>query len=248
MHEYIHHIEHIIASGEATPLIVALLMGILVATNPCPLATNVSAILYFARETPQHPTFLYRTLLFGLGRLVAYMLVGVVSVLLLRLGFQQLHLSESFLVYGEVIVGVLLIVIGAFFLVGHRLSIPHLHVKEKTTNKIFRGKNQFLAPFLLGMLLAVVFCPVTAVAFFGVMAPLAANQMGGLLYFFLFSLVSVLPVLVIYIFLHFGLSRARLLERRIVAFQRWFNIVVGIIFILFGSYLGVIHPLIHPHH
>lgn len=249
MHIHLPDIESLLPYGEATPLLITLLMGVLAATNPCPLATNLSAILYISKNDPEGKHLLHSSLLFGLGRLVAYMLLGSISVLLLNWGIKVLNLSNEFFVYGDYVSGGFLILIGLFFLWGRKLHLPHLHLKEKTTDRLMgKGeKKRGWRALLLGMALALIFCPVTAIIFFGVMVPIAEEHTGGILYFFLFSLISVLPILLIYSILALGKKGAAKFYNRLQSVQKYLNIVAGIIFLVIGCYIALIHPLMHTH-
>lgn len=51
-------------------------LGVLTSVSPCPLATNVAAIGYLARNSHSRVLQLLAGLLYALGRALAYTLVG----------------------------------------------------------------------------------------------------------------------------------------------------------------------------
>ncbi|PIX47848.1 MAG: cytochrome C biogenesis protein, partial [Armatimonadetes bacterium CG_4_8_14_3_um_filter_66_20] len=57
---------------EAVPLAGALWLGVLTSISPCPLASNVAAISFVARDLTQPRRVLLSGLLYTLGRTVAY--------------------------------------------------------------------------------------------------------------------------------------------------------------------------------
>ena len=62
--------------GSTLPVVTAFLLGLLTAISPCPLATNIAAVGYLARRVDDRRAVLRNGLLYTLGRLAAYTLLG----------------------------------------------------------------------------------------------------------------------------------------------------------------------------
>ncbi|PIZ49144.1 MAG: hypothetical protein COY42_04660, partial [Armatimonadetes bacterium CG_4_10_14_0_8_um_filter_66_14] len=104
---------------EAVPLAGALWLGVLTSISPCPLASNVAAISFVARDLTQPRRVLLSGLLYTLGRTVAYVaLTGLLVLGLLSIpavsNFLQKHLNQ--------VLGPILIVAGVLLL--DLLSVP----------------------------------------------------------------------------------------------------------------------------
>ena len=240
-----HQIEEILSGGGLTPLMTALVMGLLAATNPCPLATNLSAVLFFAKRTHSPRALLGQSILYALGRLATYLLLGGALVILLQLGIAKFQLQTRLFEIGEHVVGWLMILLGLFFIVEDRLHRGHNHCH---TPHGHNKKGHERSAFLIGIVLALAFCPVTAVIFFGVMVPLGAQSAWGYVYFALFSVITVLPVMLIHLLVAAGVKGSERITKGVERFRRIFGVVVGVLFILMGAYLSIVHLLTaHAH-
>lgn len=72
--------------GSTTPLWSALLLGLMTAVSPCPLATNIATVGYLGHDaTNRHRVFL-AGLCYTLGRVLTYTVLGMVLIPLLRRG------------------------------------------------------------------------------------------------------------------------------------------------------------------
>lgn len=87
--------------GCDVPLLTAFLLGLLTAVSPCPLATNITAIGFIGREIGnKRRVFLYG-LLYTLGRMVAYTLLGALLIWMLRRGIDTFDLQAEVSRWGE---------------------------------------------------------------------------------------------------------------------------------------------------
>ena len=62
--------------SSTVPALTALLLGLLTAISPCPLATNIAAMGYLAREVGNRRRIFVNGLLYTAGRILAYTLLG----------------------------------------------------------------------------------------------------------------------------------------------------------------------------
>ena len=58
--------------NSTTPILTALLLGLLTALSPCPMATNIAAIGYIGKDIENRQSAFRKGLLYALGRVVAY--------------------------------------------------------------------------------------------------------------------------------------------------------------------------------
>src|SRR5674536_206465 len=139
--------------NSSMPWLTALILGLMTAISPCPLATNITAIGFISKDLENHNSVFFNGLFYTLGRAVTYTLIP----LIIFLGADQFKFSGFFQRYGEKIIGPLLLIIGIFMLDIIRINFPGLgRLSEKMEKKKSWG---FLDAALLGMVFALAFCP-----------------------------------------------------------------------------------------
>ena len=110
--------------SSTTPAVTAFLLGLLTALSPCPLATNIAAIGYIGKHIESRKGVFVQGLLYTLGRTIAYTLLGVVLIAILRSGASVFGIQKFIATYGELILPPALLLIGLFMLFGNRLNLP----------------------------------------------------------------------------------------------------------------------------
>lgn len=75
------------------PLLTAFLLGLIVALHPCPLATNIAAMGYIARDVANRRRVFLNGLFYTFGRMIAYSVLGMVLIVVLRNGADMLSLG-----------------------------------------------------------------------------------------------------------------------------------------------------------
>ena len=219
--------------NSTTPLVTALLLGLLTALSPCPLATNIAAIGYIGKDIEDRHSVFRKGLLYTLGRVVAYTLLGIVLIGIIRSGASMFGVQKFIGTWGELLLGPLLIVIGLLMLFGHRLNLPQFG---------FNGKGEGLAKkggwgaFLLGVLFAMAFCPSSGMFYFGMLIPMSATATMGYLLPVVFAVATALPVLIVAWILAFSAGEIGKFYGRVKTIERWLSIVVGVVFIVVGIY------------
>ena len=83
------------------PLLTAFLLGLIVALHPCPLATNIAAMGYIARDVANRRRVFLNGLFYTFGRMIAYSVLGMVLIVVLRNGADMLSLGHWFSEWGE---------------------------------------------------------------------------------------------------------------------------------------------------
>ena len=215
------------------PVLTAFLLGLLTAISPCPLATNIAAIGYIGKDIEDRRSVFRKGLLYTLGRVIAYTLLGVVLIGIIRSGASMFGVQKFIGTWGELLLGPLLIVIGLLMLFGHRLNLPQFG---------FNGKGEVLAEkggwgaFLLGVLFAMAFCPSSGMFYFGMLIPMSATATMGYLLPVVFAVATALPVLIVAWILAFSAGEIGKFYGRVKTIERWLSIVVGVVFIIVGIY------------
>jgi cytochrome c-type biogenesis protein len=215
------------------PVLSALILGLITAISPCPLATNIAALGYVSRRATERRYTVITGALYTLGRMFSYSVIGV---LIVATGLEIPGVATFLQDFGEQVLGPLLIVIGVIMLTINKISLnlgggKLSSIGEKVAN---RG---MLGGFLLGALFALAFCPYSAVIFFGVLIPLALKSSGGVTLPAVYAIGTGLPVLVFGALLSFGVARVSSWLNAVTRAEKVIRIVVAIIFIGIGIYL-----------
>ena len=110
--------------SSTTPVLTAFLLGLLTAISPCPLATNIAAIGYIGKDMESRRHVFLNGLLYTAGRIVAYTVLGLLLILIIRQGASMFGIQKFIGTWGEMLLGPALIVIGLLMLFSHRLNLP----------------------------------------------------------------------------------------------------------------------------
>ncbi|MDT8357581.1 MAG: aromatic aminobenezylarsenical efflux permease ArsG family transporter [Methanomicrobiaceae archaeon] len=214
------------------PLVAAFFIGIMTAMSPCPLATNITAIAYISRRMDDSRYTLLVGLLYGMGRMVAYIALAAVIV---YAGLNVQAVSFFLQDYGAVLLGPLLIVLGILMLDLVDLNLPGSGKRLTQVMEMLSEKGK-VGSFLLGMLFALSFCPFSAVLFFGMLIPLAVRTGDALLVPGVFGIATALPVMVVSVLLVRGIGQVARLLQRAQEVDLWVKRGVAAVFITIGIY------------
>lgn len=223
--------------SSSTPPLTAFLLGLLTALSPCPLATNIAAIGFIGKDIENRRRIFRNGLLYTLGRTLSYTLLGIVLILILKEGSSMFGIQKAIGKWGELILGPLLIAIGAFMLLGDRLKLPSFGFSGNGERLARRGGWGAL---VLGVLFALAFCPSSGVFYFGMLIPMSATAAAGYLLPVLFAVATALPVLVVAWILAFSARHIGQVYGRMQTIQKWLNRIVGGLFTVVGIYYCVI--------
>lgn len=219
--------------SSSAPALTAFILGLLTAISPCPLATNIAAVGFIGRDIENRRRIFYNGLLYTLGRIIAYTLLGIVLILLLQQGASLFGIRKFIGKYGELILGPALLLIGMFMLFGSKLSLPSFGFKGSGEGLARKGG---FGAFLLGVLLALAFCPTSGVFYFGMLIPMSATVSAGWLLPVIFAIATALPVLVVAWILAFSVQHIGSFYGRMQTVQKWMNRIVGGVFVVVGVY------------
>jgi cytochrome c biogenesis protein CcdA len=209
----------------------ALWLGILASISPCPLATNIAAVSFLSKKIT-HPFMVFISgLAYTLGRMVAYAVLGWIIISSLLSAPQAAQLLQKYM--GKAL-GPLLIITGLFLLEVITIKLPGVVLSQEHQNKLVESGAP--GAFLLGVIFALAFCPVSAALFFGSLIPLALNIKAGTLLPFIYGVGTGLPVLIFAIAIALGVTSRSHWFHKITKLEYYTRRITGVIFILVGLY------------
>lgn len=224
--ESLHHL----LENSTTPFWSALILGLMTAISPCPLATNITAIGFISKNIEHKRSIFLNGLLYTAGRAFGYTALG----LILYFGASRFQIARIFQGWGERLIGFLLILIGMVMLEIIKINFPTFNgLTDKIVNK---GKRRYWGAFLLGIAFAMAFCPYSGVLYFGMLIPMSIASVSGLYLPLVFAIATGLPVIVIAWILAYSLAGIGNFYRKINVFEIWFRRIVAGLFILVGVY------------
>lgn len=219
--------------NSSTPVLTAFLLGLLTAISPCPLATNIAAVGFIGRNIENRRRVFINGLLYTLGRVLSYTLLGVVLIMILKEGSSMFGIQKTIGTWGELLIGPMLLIIGVFMLFGDKLNLPKFGFNGNAEGLARKGGAGAL---LIGVLFALAFCPTSGVFYFGMLIPMSATATAGYLLPAVFAIATAIPVLIVAWILAFSVQQMSNFYGRIKTVQKWLNLIVGILFIVIGIY------------
>nr|WP_319398620.1 aromatic aminobenezylarsenical efflux permease ArsG family transporter [uncultured Carboxylicivirga sp.] len=220
-------------SNSSAPVWSALLLGLMTAISPCPLASNITAIGFISKDIENRNKVFINGLVYTLGRVFSYSLLAAVLVL----GADQIKIAGVFQQYGEKILGPALIIIGLVML--GVINLKLWGVGGLTSRFQNKKEHSYLDAFLLGVLFALTFCPYSGVLFFGMLIPLTIDSSAGMILPPVFAMATGIPVVIFAWLLAYTVSGVGSLYNKIKSFEVWFRRVVAVAFVGIGIYYTI---------
>jgi cytochrome c biogenesis protein CcdA len=229
--------------GPLAVVVAALIDGV----NPCAFATILFFVSYLAVTQRPRREMLLIGLSFTLGVFVAYLLMGLGAMSLMRLA-NQVH-GLSIVLYG-------IMALGCFVLAGisindyilarqgrlhdMRLNLPDA-LRERIKGRIRAASGAFIGAALVsGLLVSLLELACTGQVYLPTISfvvGLPGMRGAAILYLVLYNLVFVLPLLAVLLLAVYGVSATR--------FQEWFikhaatsKLVMAVLFLLLGALLA----------
>ncbi len=162
--------------------------------------------------------------------MVGKSLVYIILAVLLSQFAGAFEISESFADTYVQIIGILFIVVGVLM-----LDIIHLHGLEDIVVRMFKGehKKNVWQTLLVGMLLALAFCPDGAVLYFGMMIPLTIAENHSFMVPLFFAMGAAIPLLAVVALYAYGVERVASMTK-IFSANAMVRKFVGAMFIIAG--------------
>ena len=229
--EWLQHL----ADSSNIPILTALILGIMTAIAPCPLAMNITATAFLSKEIANKRRVLFNGIFYTLGRMFSY--TALASII--YFGASKFHIARWFQQIDGLWIGIALVVFGILILDIIKFKIPFI---DKWTSSVGdqKMKRNYLNALLLGVLFALAFCPYSAVLYFGGLIPLTLASPTGLLLPPVFAVTTGLPVIVVAWLLAYSVSNIGSFYNRMKSFEKWFKRIVAAVFIIVGIYYIII--------
>ncbi|NQT06995.1 MAG: sulfite exporter TauE/SafE family protein [Candidatus Omnitrophica bacterium] len=223
-------------------LVSALWFGILTSISPCPLASNIAAISFLSKKINHPKDVMMSGIAYTLGRVLTYTVIGILIITSLA----GVPVIANFLQkYMNIILGPLLIVVGLFLLEVFKLSFPGFSLSHEKQIKL--ADSGLKGAFVLGVVFALSFCPISAGLFFGSLIPLALNNNFGVIFPVMFGIGTGLPVILFALAVAFGFFAISHLFKRLTEIEKYTRKITGGIFVIVGAYFTwnyIIGPLL----
>lgn len=219
--------------GSEVPVLTAFLLGLLTAVSPCPLTTNITAIGFISKDIESKNRTFLLGILYTIGRMVAYSLLGALLIWMLRRGFDTFDLQSKVSQWGEMLLSPVLIVMGLVMLFGDRLPLSGFGLNASEKSGRLRGAWGSL---LLGILFAMAFCPTSGLFYFGMLIPMSASATGGYALPAVYALATGLPVVIVAWIIAYSIGNIAGFYKKMQVFQKWLNRMVAVLFIIVGIY------------
>ena len=218
-----------LAQNNEIPLLAALALGLLTAIAPCPLATNITATAFIAKNINSRKKVLISGLLYTLGRMFSYTAIGTI----IYFGANTFQIAKLFQGNGEKFIGFVLVILGLIMLDIIKFNfIKGGNWIDQLSDK-FKTKG-VLGAFLLGALFALAFCPYSGALFFGMLIPMTIKS--GLAMPVLFSVGTGLPVILFAFVIAFSMEKLGIYFKAITKIEKVMRILAGVTFIVTGLY------------
>lgn len=216
--------------NSSVPVLSALFLGLLTAISPCPMATNITAVGYISKDLEIKKRVFYNGLIYTFGRVLSYSILAI----LLYIGADQFKISSFFQLYGEKILGPLLIVVGVFMLGLIKINFPALNLFSNKLEE--KNRWNFWNVLLLGIVFALAFCPYSGVLYFGMLIPMSIGSAKGLILPVVYAIATGIPVIIIAWLLAFTISGVGKFYNSLKKVEWWMRRVIAILFIGVGAY------------
>lgn len=224
-------------NGSNFPLISALLLGVLTAISPCPLATNITAIAFISKNnTEGRKKVLLSGLLYTLG--LAFTYTGIALIIIF--GASKFQVARFFQGNGEKFVGPIMILVGLVMLNVIKLNFLGAgNFTEKWSDK-FKNKG-LLGAFLLGVLFAMAFCPYSGALYFGALIPMSIKNDASFIYPIAYAVGAGTLVLFFTAIIAFSISQLGKYFKAVQKTEKVMRVVAGLLFVITGLYYVLIY-------
>ncbi|MCM8760566.1 MAG: aromatic aminobenezylarsenical efflux permease ArsG family transporter, partial [Candidatus Omnitrophica bacterium] len=212
-----------------TGFLTALWLGILTSISPCPLATNIAAVSFLSKKIEHQKAVLWSGICYTLGRAATYAVLGfaiiysVVSVPVAAIFLQK---------YMNKILGPLLLLTGLYLIGLIKFQFASRTISDEKQKKL--ADSGLGGAFILGLIFALSFCPISAALYFGSLMPLSFGHKFGLTLPLVYGVGTALPVLVFAMAIAFGVKSIFKWFGHVTRIEVYARKFTGAIFILAG--------------
>lgn len=208
-------------------LLTSLWLGILTSLSPCPLTTNIAAVSFIGK-TLDKPFYVFLSgLVYSLGRALLYLILGIAISRSLQMIPYVSDFLQSKMMWA---VSPLMIIIGLILL--DMIKIPLLNIKSSKFSAEKVQKFGLWGAFLIGILFAAAFCPVSAALFFSNLI----NSKGNWIALTAYGVGTGLPVMIFAFVIAFAVNQIGKFYQATITFEKYARRFTGLLFICIGYY------------
>ena len=222
-----------IANSSDIPLLTAFVLGIIMATSPCPLATNITATAYLSKDIGDNHRVFINGLLYALGHVFSYTTLGLIFFF----GASQFGIARFLHNLSGIWLGVALVIAGVLMIDVLKIKLPALNFASKMNGRKISYRNAFL----MGVVFALAFCPYSGVIYFGMLIPITIATLSGLLLPPVFAIAATLPVIISAWLIAYSISNIGKFYNSMKSFEKWLKRIVATIFIIVGLYFIIVN-------
>lgn len=200
------------------------ILGITTTLHPCPFSTNIAAVSIITGNTNRWQNHRFTIAGFVLG----YVLSFIVLASLIIHGLIAIPSASLFLQRAtDLFLGPIMILVG--MALSKMINLNRFYSTLSLSRNYWITRGSFFASLILGMILALTFCPATASVFFGLMIPLSVQSGQAFLFPLIYASGAIIPIITIVLFIRKGISLAnKHWLNRIPDITGWFLIILGI--------------------
>lgn len=208
-------------------ILASLWLGILTSISPCPLTTNIAAVSFVGKQINKPYYVLFAGLIYSLGRALLYLCLG----LFISRSLQWLPYVSDFLQNKMMwLVSPIMILVGLLLLDLIRIPLPSIKLSNISSEKM--QKFGLLGAFIIGILFASAFCPISAALFFSSLI----NSQGNWLALLAYGIGTGLPVMIFAFVMAFAANQIGKVYKATASFEKYARKMTGIIFVIIGTY------------
>lgn len=209
-----------------------MVLGLITAVSPCPLATNLAATVWLSRHAASRRRALLGALAYTGGRVAAY---GAIAAILALGALGAPAVSRALQEWLPPFVGPLLVLTAMVLLELLPLPWGGKSMSQGTAERLARFG--VFGEFVLGFLFALTFCPTSAALFFGSLLPQALASSTAAPPVIAYGIGTAIPIGVFAVVVAIGAGFTSRFGAGIIRWQPRIRIVTGTVLLLLGLYL-----------
>jgi cytochrome c-type biogenesis protein len=218
------------------PVVTVVILGLIAATSPCQLSTNLAALAY-ASSAPASGRSLGLAAAYVAGKISVYTVLGGVAGVV-GLQFQAAAIPAA--VAARKALGPLMILVGLGLLGVVPIRLTRTHHAALEARRFLPASGASRA-YLLGVAFSFAFCPTLFWLFFGLTVPLAIQSAGGWSFPALFAVGSSLPLLAVTALVAAGIASASTVTGRMARLERPVRVVAAVVLVVAGLHDTVVY-------
>ncbi len=209
-----------------------LVLGLVTAVSPCPLATNLAATVWLSRHASSRRRALFGAIAYTAGRVVAY---GSIAAILALGALGAPTVSRALQEWLPPFVGPLLVLTAMVLLELLPMPWGGKGMSQGTAERLARFG--VVGEFALGFVFALSFCPASAALFFGSLLPQALACPSAAPPVIAYGVGTAIPIGIFAVAVAIGAGFASRLGEGIVRWQPRIRMATGTALLLLGMYL-----------